>query len=207
MLVLSPDATNNCAITNATSLWMAGQAEGDAHALPCRVHHQDFGATKLCDGLATQRDSRAVVSFSGDTPTTIRIFNAFATETAILAPDEELPLLLRILPFRSVVPWHQIVRPMPTADFDRAPVQTLAQAAANSTLLELDRTLALMRRHKQDVLWDVPGSRAFAHLIREAAALFDHEQSAGHRTTGIVATNASRSARLVHVGRSAIPIV
>ena len=182
VMVMSPDAASSCAISNASSLWEAGQAEGDAHALPCHAHHQDFDTAKLCSGLSLQRDSRAVASFSGDTPTTIRIFNAFATESLILAPDEELPNLLRILPFRSVVPWHEIVRPMPTAEFDAAPMQTLTQTAANASLLDSENTLALMRRHKQDVLWDVPGSRAFAHLIREAATFDQTARHARKRT-------------------------
>jgi hypothetical protein len=121
-------------------------------------------------------DSRAIVSFSGDTPTTIRIFNAFATESIILTPDAELPLLLRLLPFRSVVPWHDIIRPIPTQRFDRAPVETLADVARNETLLARQRTLALMRRHRRDVLWDERDSQAFLHLIREAAS-FDSVQT------------------------------
>lgn len=170
VLVDSPDKGRHVCHANASATWMAGQAEGDAHSLPCRVHHQDFAASQLCDGLALQRDSQAVVSFSGDTPTTIRIFNAFATESVIFAPDEELPMLLRILPFRSVVPWHKIIQPIPTATFDPAPVQTLAALASNTTLLERERIVALMRRYREDVLFDVPESRAYLHLLREAAA-------------------------------------
>lgn len=169
LLVDSPDAGRHSCKANASATWAAGMAEGDAHALPCRAHHQDFAPSKLCGGLALQRDSRAVVSFSGDTPTTIRIFNAFATETVVLAPDEELPHLLRILPFRSAVPWHDIIRPIPTGALDSAPVQTLAAAASNATLRDRELTVELMRRHRDDVLWDVPESRAFLHLLREAA--------------------------------------
>ena len=167
LLVSSPDA-NSCH-TNTSMTWLAGKANGDAHSLRCRAHHQDYAMSTICAGLATQRDSRAVVSFCGDTPTTIRIFNAFATESIILAPDKELPMLLAILPFRSAIPWRNIIRPVPTDRFDRAPVQTLTDVAKNESLLDREATLALMRRHRADVLWDVPGSRAYLHLIREAA--------------------------------------
>ena len=46
------------------------------------------------------------------------------------------------------------------------------RASARDAPVDRERTLALMRRHREDVLWDAPGSRAYLHLIREAA-LFD----------------------------------
>ena len=108
----------------------------------------------ICAGLATQRDSRAVVSFCGDTPTTIRIFNAFATESIILAPDKELPMLLAILPFRSAIPWRNIIRPVPTDQFDRVVSVEMFEHLRNWHSM-LDRIDSWLR----------PGGQAFFHVF------------------------------------------
>ena len=142
----------------------------DQHSLPCKLQAEDHDRTRICSGMVEQANSRTVLALSGDTPTTLRIFSSFATETPMLVPDVELPPLLKLLPFRSLVPWREMFISFEASDFDAAPVDALARAVRNATARPdaLERIQELMRQYREDVLWDMPGSRAFANLALEA---------------------------------------
>ncbi len=122
-----------------------------------------------CEAMAIMADSRMVLSLAGDTPTTDRLFNAFDSETAVLVLSDELPALLRRLPFPSVIPWRKVLQlVVPTSNFTASPLRSITRVATKTSLRTLGHVIALMRLHRNDVRWSVQGSRATWNVLHEA---------------------------------------
>ena len=83
--------------------------------------------------------------------------------------ESDLPSLLPSLPFRSAVPWEQLLVVIDDDQWQASPVDAMLEAAEELGEEGWTKKHELMRKHAPDVLWGVQGSRAHLHLLREAA--------------------------------------
>merc|ERR1711920_103299 len=78
-----------------------------------------------CEAFDISRNSKMIISFAGDSPTTDRIFQAFDTLSVIVVLSHELQSIVRSLPFGNVVPWADILVVLDTENFTQAPMRSI----------------------------------------------------------------------------------
>lgn len=122
----------------------------------------------FCRSFKFMRQSRMMFSFSGDTPTTDRIFNAFVSLTPIVVLSDEKPAIIDTLPARDVVPWSDILLEIDAHQFLEEPVQYLQRYVEQVGIDKLKDIQRLMEVNRKHVLWHVDGSQAPMHFLSAA---------------------------------------
>merc|ERR1712186_220057 len=97
-------------------------------------------------------NSRMMVSFSGDTPTTDRIFNSFDSLTPIAVLSDQKQAIIETLPARQTVPWSDILLELDSHSFAEAPVKYLEEFVQQISIQQLESIQKLMKDHRTDVL-------------------------------------------------------
>ena len=137
--------------------------------MPFKPFTPNATRTDPCGGMLMMGSAKLVLNLPGDTPTTDRIWAAFHTYTPVAVVESDLPSLLPSLPFRSAVPWEQLLVVIDDDRWQASPVDAVLEAAEELGEEGWTKKHELMRKHAPDVLWGVQGSRAHLHLLREAA--------------------------------------
>jgi hypothetical protein len=131
-----------------------------------------------CRALSNIQESRMMISFSGDTPTTDRIFNAFDTLTIVVVLSDEKQAIIDTLPARDRVPWNDILIEIDTDEFLKGPVKSVEQLVDRMSQAKLKAVQDLMSKYRRDVLWHIEDSQAAAHFIAAAKATLQGNEDA-----------------------------
>mmetsp|Transcript_2640 Transcript_2640/g.5571 ORF Transcript_2640/g.5571 Transcript_2640/m.5571 type:complete len:586 (-) Transcript_2640:424-2181(-) len=133
----------------------------------------------VCETLSITKMSRMVLSLSGDTPTTDRIFNAFEVLTVPVVLSSEYRAILQNLPWPHIVPWHEIIHVIDSDSFSRSPVRALSDFVKSVSNASLELTIHLMHQHRLDVLWHESHTRTAMNLLSTAMLKLYAQQHGG----------------------------
>ncbi len=105
--------------------------------------------------------------FRGDTLGSDRWYNAFLSGTIIVAVGKSLEEVVSWTPFQDVIPWKDIIVFIPLNQFNTNPVAAINQLATLSRH-EIEKRLALMKKHAADISFIAPNSRVVENIINAA---------------------------------------
>jgi hypothetical protein len=117
-------------------------------------------------GLA--EDALVILSLPGDTATTDRFFNAFESLTIVAALSHDKSRLLDNLPFPFAIPWEDLIFWIDSAEFEKAPLQSVIDAVNGMSEAEAHGRLHLMRTFRKEATWTGRFSRASQNLLEAA---------------------------------------
>lgn len=119
-------------------------------------------------------NSRMTISLTGDTPLGDRVANSFITETVVILLSFDVDPIIELLPFKNIIPWKSFFYIIDGNEFRLRPTITLSELKNKINLKEIEEKINLMKKYKNDVLWEVENSRAYLHFINEALYLINN---------------------------------
>ena len=100
----------------------------------------------------------------GDTVSSSRIYEAFTSNTIPIIMSDSI--MQYGIPFLSIVPWKDIVFFVHTAGESDEEISVQLQKVAAAPEYLLRKKLRMIQLYKQDVLWNIEGSRVTENIMQ-----------------------------------------
>merc|ERR1712071_333442 len=112
----------------------------------------------------TMQTSKFVLMLPGDTVTSSRLYDAFTTNTIPIIMSDSI--MQYGLPFLTLVPWKDIAFFVQATNRSPKDIAASLERVATAPDYLVEHKLRMMQVHKQDVLWNIEGSRVTENIMK-----------------------------------------